>query len=102
MLSYKFKLKDASTVKIKLFGSTTSTNTEAKANSIFTLYVGGKKITLSDDVKFSASGTAWEIRGMDFGSFDLEAGEVEIKMVFDVVGAEYRGVFLDYLEITVE
>ena len=102
VLSYKFKLKEASTVKIKLFGSTTSTNTEVKANSIFTLYVGGKKITLSDDVKFSASGTAWEIRGMDFGSFDLEAGEVEIKMVFDVVGAKYQGVFLDYLEITVE
>ena len=102
VLSYKFRLKEASTVKIKLFGSTTSTNTEVKANSIFTLYVGGKKITLSDDVKFSASGTAWEIRGMDFGSFDLEAGEVEIKMVFDVVGAEYQGVFLDYLEITVE
>ena len=102
VLSYKFKLKEASTVKIKLFGSTTSTNTEVKANSIFTLYVGGKKITLSDDVKFSASGTAWEIQGMDFGSFDLEAGDIEIKLVFDVVGAEYKGVFLDYLEITVE
>ena len=102
VLSYKFKLKDASTVKIKLFGSTTSRNTEAKANSIFTLYVGGKKVTLPDDVKFAASGTAWEIQGMDFGSFDLEAGNVEIKLVFDVVGAEYKGVFLDYLEITVE
>lgn len=102
VLSYKFKLKEASTVKIKLFGSTTSTNTEVKANSIFTLYVGGKKVTLSDDVKFAASGTAWEIQGMDFGSFDLEAGEVEVKLVFDVVGAEYQGVFLDYLEITVE
>ncbi|HBK02438.1 MAG TPA: hypothetical protein DDY77_05365, partial [Clostridiales bacterium] len=102
VLSYKFRLKEASTVKIKLFGSTTSTNTEVKANSIFTLYVGGKKITLDDNVKFAASGTAWEIQGMDFGSFVLEAGDVEIKIVFDVVGAEYQGVFLDYLEITVE
>lgn len=102
VLSYKFKLKEASTVKIKLFGSTTSTNTEVKANSIFTLYVGGKKVTLPDEVKFAASGTAWEIQGMDFGSFGLEAGNVEIKLVFDVVGAEYKGVFLDYLEITVE
>ena len=63
---------------------------------------GGKKVTLPDDVKFAASGTAWEIQGMDFGLFDLEAGNVEIKLVFDVVGAEYKGVFLDYLEITVE
>ena len=102
VLSYKFTLEEAATLKIKLYGSTTATGTEIKANSIFSLYVGGKKIALSDDVKFVSSGTAWEIRGMDFGSFETAAGETEIKLVFDVLGDTCRSVFLDYLEITVE